>query len=235
MAAKKKTAAKKTAKPAPDVKDVLRALEKQASPQFRKDMAERYGVIVKKAWGVPMAKILAVAKTCGTDHALAGALWKSGWYEARLLASMVEDPALVTPAQMDAWCKDFDNWGVVDTVCFKLWDQTPHAWAKIEKWSKSKDEWVKRAGVVLYACVCLHDKESPDAKFLKLLPLIEKAASDERNFVKKGVSWALRSLGGKKSPKLRAAAREVAARLAASDVAAERWVGKDVLRGLKAS
>ncbi|WP_395645108.1 DNA alkylation repair protein [Terricaulis sp.] len=235
MAAAKKTAKKKSPAKANEVKDVLRTLEKKADPQFRRDMSERYGIVVKKAWGVRMANILAIAKSCGTDHALAAALWKSGWYEARLLASMVEDPALVTPAQMDAWCKDFDNWGVVDTVCFKLWDQTPHAWTKIPKWTKSKDEWVKRAGVVLYACVCLHDKGSPDAKFLKLLPLIEKAASDERNFVKKGVSWALRSLGGKKSPKLRAAAREVASRLAASDVAAERWVGKDVLRGLKAS
>lgn len=225
MATRAKKAAKKH-----EVKDVLAALERGASPQFRKDMSERYGIVVKKAWGVPMAKIQAVAKTIGTDHALALKLWDTGWYEARLLASMIDDVDQVTPAQMEAWCKDFDNWGVVDTVCFKLFDRSPHAFAKIEKWSKSRDEWVKRAGVVLLACVALHDKTAPDEKFLKLMPLLAKASEDERNFVKKGASWALRALGGKKSPKLRAAARTLALELSVSENAAARWVGKDALR-----
>jgi 3-methyladenine DNA glycosylase AlkD len=127
------------------------------------------------------------------------ALWETGWYEARLLASMVDDPAQVTSVQMERWVRDFDNWAVVDTVCFKLFDRTPHAFAKIEKWAKACDEFVKRAGFALLACVALHTT-GVDEDFLRSLALIERGAEDDRNFVKKGVSWALRAIGGKKSP-----------------------------------
>jgi 3-methyladenine DNA glycosylase AlkD len=207
----------------------LAELERQSSKRTREEMGPRYGLHVKKAYGVPMAKMLAIAKQIGRDHALAAALWKTGWYEARMVACMADEPAHVTPAQMDQWAADFDNWGIVDTVCFKLFDQTPYVFAKTVKWAKSKDEFVKRAGYVLLACGALHGA-GEDGDYLKLLPLIERGALDERNFVKKGVSWALRAIGGKKSPKLRAAARELAKRLAASDDPTQRWVGKDALR-----
>ena len=212
-----------------DVAAALSALERHASKRVREEMAPRYGIIAKKAFGVPMAKIQLVAKQLGRDHELALALWETGWYEARLLASMVDDPAQVTSVQMDRWVRDFDNWAVVDTVCFKLFDRTPHAFAKIEKWAKAREEFIKRAGFALLACVALHTT-SDDEDFLRSLPLIERGAEDDRNFVKKGVSWALRAIGGKKSPALRAAARELAKRLAASPNAAARWIGRAALR-----
>ena len=224
---------KKTARATPDVKDVLKALEKHASKKTLAEYAPRYGIVAKKAFGVPMAKIQLVAKSCGRDHALAEALWKSGWSEARLLASMVDEIAHVTPAQMERWRADFDNWGVVDTVIFKLFDQSPHALTLAAKWVKLRDEWDRRAGFVMIACVALHRKDVADAEMLRCLKLIEDGAEDERNFVKKGVSWALRAIGGKKSPVLRKAARECAARLAASENAAARWVGKDALRAFR--
>lgn len=207
----------------------LAALERAGSKKVRDEMGPRYGIVAKKAFGVPMNKIMALAKSIGTDHALADALWKSGWYEARLLASMIDDPALVTTAQMDRWAKDFDNWGVVDTVSFKLFDRAPDAFAMVDRWAKRRGEFEKRAAFALLACLALHGKGG-EADFLKRLPLIEKAASDERNFVKKGVSWALRAIGARKSPALRAAARDLARRLAASEDAAARWIGKDALR-----
>jgi 3-methyladenine DNA glycosylase AlkD len=132
---------------------------------------------------------------------------------------------------MDRWCRDFDNWGICDTVCFCLFDRTPHAWAKIAKWSGSREEFVKRAAFALLASLALHDKTTADGPFLASLPLIERAAADERNFVKKGVSWALRGVG-RRSPALKAAAVTVAGRLAASTEPAARWVGKDALRDL---
>ncbi len=133
---------------------------------------------------------------------------------------------------MDAWCRDFDSWGIVDTVCFTLWDRSPHAWPKATQWVKRKPEFEKRAGFVLMACLAAHDKKAADADFLPFLPLIEKGASDERNFVKKGVSWALRHIGHR-STKLHAAAIKTATRLSKSSDRTERWVGKDALRDLQ--
>ena len=136
---------------------------KKLSTKHDLDNLKRFGITAAKAFGVSMANIQKVAKPLGRSHALAEALWKTGWYEARMLSSLVDEPERVTPAQMDRWCRDFDNWGICDTVCFKLFDRTPHALAKVTKWSASKEEFVRRA------------------------------ATDGRNFVKKGVSRALRS------------------------------------------
>jgi 3-methyladenine DNA glycosylase AlkD len=130
---------------------------------------------------------------------------------------------------MNRWRADFDNWGIVDTVCFKLWDRVPHAAAMVEPWTRLNHEYGRRAGFALLACLALHGK-GEEADFLRGLELIEGAASDERNFVRKGVNWALRAIGGKKSPVLRAAARETARRLAESADKTARWCGKDALR-----
>jgi 3-methyladenine DNA glycosylase AlkD len=143
----------------------------------------------------------------------------------------VDDPAQVTAVQMDRWVRDFDNWGICDTVCFVLFDKTPHAWRKVDQWSKRREEFVKRAAFALIASLALHDKRSGDAPFLASLKLIERAASDERNFVKKGVSWGLRVLG-RRNGSLNAAAVKVSRRLAESEEAAARFVGKEALREL---
>jgi len=210
------------------VDEALAALEAQGTEEGRLGMA-RYGIVAAKVYGVSVANIRALAKQLGRDHALAEALWQTGWYEARLLAAFVDDTKTVTPAQMDRWCRDFDNWGICDTLCFHLFDRTPHAWSKVAVWSGESDEFVKRAAFALLASLAGHDKRAADEQFLDSLPLIEGAAFDERNFVKKGVSWALR-MTGRRNPALNAAAAEVARRLAASPNAAARWVGKDALK-----
>ena len=225
MAAKKKS----LPKTAPDLKSVLEELKQNGSAKFKADMAARYGIVTKaEFYGTTVAKLRAMAKKIGYDHALAEQLWSTGIHDARMLACMIDDPADVTPAQMERWVKGMDNWGLVDTACFHYWDRTPHAFAKIEKWSKSKDEFVKRAAFALLASCALH-KQGTDAQFLRGLDLIEREASDPRNFVKKAANWALRAIGGKQSPKLRAAARALAKQLAESDDPTERWNGKDAL------
>ena len=161
----------------------------------------------------------------------AAELWKSGWYEARMLAAMMDDPGQVTRRQMNAWARDFDNWGICDTVCWHLFDYTPFAWESIRGWSTSRDEFVKRAAFAMMAGQAGHNKTATDAEFVALLPLIETGAGDERNFVKKAVSWALRRIGHR-SLALHGAAVKLAQRLAASDQAPKRWVGKDALRDL---
>jgi 3-methyladenine DNA glycosylase AlkD len=209
---------------------VLAALEARASKRTLAGMA-RYAIPAERAWGVSVADIRALAKGIGRDHRLAAELWKSGVYEARMLAAFVDEPALVTVAQMDRWCRDFDSWALCDTLCFHLFDRTPHAFGRVAAWVGDERELVKRAGFALLAALAGHDRSSEDVRFADCLPFVERGASDGRNFVKKGVSWALRGIGHR-SAGLHTAAIDLAQRLAGSPDAAPRWVGKDVLRDL---
>lgn len=213
-----------------DVQGAVDWLKRHGSKAGRDGMA-RYAIPTDNAFGVAMRDVQALAKKLGRSHHLAEALWKSGWYEARLLASYVDDPARVTPAQMDRWCRDFDNWGVCDTVCFVLFDRTPHAWSKVRAWAGRKDEYVKRAAFALLWGLTVHDKDAGDEPFLQGLALVERAAADERPYVKKAVNMALRAVG-KRNPALNEAALATARRLAASPDAHAKWVGKDALREL---
>lgn len=219
-----------TDSPAARARTALATLERMGS---RKHLAgyARFAIPADRAFGIPMGAIQGFAKKLGRDHALALELWKTGWYEARLLASFVAEPGRVTPALMDRWCRDFDNWGITDTVCFKLFDQTPYAMKKVAAWSRLRGEFQKRAAFALLASVAAHDKQLPDAAFVRTLPLIGKAAPDDRNFVMKGVSWALRAVGHR-NPRLHQRAVALARILAESEDHGSRWVGKDALRDL---
>jgi 3-methyladenine DNA glycosylase AlkD len=216
------------------VKEALAWLEHRSSKRVREDMESRYGIITPKAYGVPVSVIQQLGKQLGRDHDLAAALWETGWYEARMLTAFVDEPERVTPAQMDRWARDFDNWGICDTICFHLFDRTAHAWKKPGPWSKRREEFVKRAAFALLAGLSLHDKQAKDEAFLRTLPLIEGAAGDERNFVKKGVSWALRVMG-RRNRALNAACLDTARRLVESDQPAARWIGRQAAKELSSA
>jgi 3-methyladenine DNA glycosylase AlkD len=213
-----------------DAQSVLAWLKKHSTKATRDGMA-RYGVPSDNALGVTMADMKVIAKELGRNHELAAALWDTGVYEARMLTSFVDDPALVSAAQMNRWARDFDNWGICDTVCFHLFDRTPYAWQKVEQWHDRKEEFIKRAAFALLWGLTVHDKRAGDDVFVGGLAYIERAATDERHFVKKAVNMALRAVG-KRNAKLNAAAVATAKRLADSADAAPRWVGKDALREL---
>ena len=238
MATRPRTAGRKpAAKRAPgraartSVDAALAALKHAGRASVRDGLA-RYGIVATNAYGVSMGTIQQLAKAAGTDHELALALWDTGIYEARMMAAFVDEPARVTVAQMNRWCADFDNWAVCDTVTFHLFDRTPFAFARIDAWRTRREEMVKRAAFALLAAVALHDKAISDAELLRTLPWCEEAASDPRNFVKKGVSWALRTIGAR-NLELHTPTIEVASRLAASTDGTARWIGKDVLRDLQ--
>ena len=214
----------------PDVDSVVAQLKRLGSKKGRDGMA-RYAIPSDNAFGVSVGKIRDIGKRLGRNHDLAQALWDTGWYEARMLASFVDDPAEVTPAQMDRWCRDFDSWAITDTICFHLFDRTPYAFAKVKAWSNRRNEFEKRAAFALLASLGVHDKRASDESFAKCLPLIERAATDERNFVKKGVSWALRVIG-RRSNELNRLAVALSKRLCASEEPAARWVGRDALKEL---
>jgi len=218
------------------VKTTLEKLKRLGTLRTRESLS-RYGITgptAETAFGVSVGEVRAVGKEItkrngGPNHELALALWETGNYEAQLLAAFVGDPERVTSAQMDRWCKDFDNWGVCDTVCFHLFDRSPHAMAKVTKWATEKGEFQKRAAFALLASAALHNKHEPDDVFLKTLPLIEAASNDERNFVKKGVLWALRGVGSR-TTKRKAAAIKLAEKLGKSSDATARWIGKTAIR-----
>ena len=204
-------------------------LKRHATKATLEGMA-RYAIPSDHAFGVSMGNIQQLARHLGRNQALAEALWETGWYEARTLAAYVGEPDRLTSAQMDRWCRDFDNWAICDTLCFALFDRSPHAWKKVALWAGRRDEYAKRAGFALLASLALHDRETGDAQFLEGLALIEREAGDDRNFVKKGVSWALRAIGRRRSPRLQAAAQAAAKRLAESPDPTARWIGKDALK-----
>jgi len=217
----------------PRVASALAWLKKHSKKSVRDGMA-RYAIPSDKALGVLMGDIQKLSRQLGRDHALALKLWETDVYEARMLCAYIDEVERVTPAQMDAQARAFDNWAICDTLCFALWVRSPHAFTKIRKWATSREEYVKRASFALLASMALKHKESTDADYLRCLPLIEKAASDERNFVKKGVNWALRGVG-RRSAKLNKASIALAKKLAASEDPAPRWIGKDALRELSSA
>jgi len=210
--------------------EILKRLQSLADPNAVEGMA-RFGINPKNTYGVSIPNLRVIAKEAGRNHSLAEQLWSSGIHEARILAGMIEDPKMVTEKQMDSWVKAFDSWDVCDQVCSNLFDKTPFAHQKAFEWSKRNEEFVKRAGFVLMATLAVHDKKAKDEVFLKFLPLIERESTDDRNYVKKAVNWALRQIG-KRSIKLNEAAIEAAKKIQELDSKSARWVATDALREL---
>jgi 3-methyladenine DNA glycosylase AlkD len=214
-----------------DAAQILAALRVQANAANVAGMA-RYGISTQGTLGVPVVVIRGIAKGIGRNHALALELWDSGIHEARILATIIDEPARVTRRQMDRWARDFDSWDVCDHACHNLFRYTPHAWEVAVKWAGARREFVRRAGFSLMAGLAVKAKNAPDERFIALLPLIAAAAGDERNMVKKAVNWALRAIG-KKNAALRERAIDAAEKIAAIDSRSARWIASDALRELK--
>jgi 3-methyladenine DNA glycosylase AlkD len=213
------------------VQDALAWLKSHSTKVTRDGMA-RYGIPSDDAYGVAMRDIKSLGTNLGKNHELALALWSTRVYEARMLASFVGDPAELTPAQMDRWCKDFDNWAYCDAMAFNLFDRSPHAWTKVDEWSERSKEFEKRTAFALLWSLTVHDKRASNEQFLHGLTLMERESTDERRYVKKAVNMALRATG-KRNRVLHAAAVDVARRLAASDDPTAQWIGKDAMRELR--
>jgi 3-methyladenine DNA glycosylase AlkD len=190
-----------------------------------------FGIITKKAYGVSTPALHKLAREIGRNQKLSLQLWRTGIHDARHLAAMIGDPAQVTPAQMECWARDFDSWDIVDGPCCHLFVYTPHAWTKAVAWSRRNEEFVKRASFVLMAYLAVHDKQAADSKFLRLLPIIQRASRDERHFVKKAVNWALRQIG-KRNLRLNKAAIATGKKIRSLDTPAARWIAADAFREL---
>lgn len=212
------------------LEEALARLHAHAHPDQLAGMA-KFGLVGDKRLGLSVPEMRQIARELKRDHSLALALWDTGIPEALMVASMIDDPKQLTEDQMDDWVKDFMTWDVCDQVCGNLFDKSPLAWKKVTEWSGRDEEFAKRAAFALTAYLAWHDRTSPDEQFMALLPLIRRAATDERNYVKKAVNWALRGVG-KRNRALNAAAIEMAHKIAQMDSKSARWIASDALREL---
>ncbi len=214
-----------------EVRQVVDRLRSIGDPKVVEGIA-RFGIQSSNSFGVSVPKLRALAREVKHDHQLASKLWETGLHDARLLATMIDDPRQVTVAQMEKWVRDFDSWDVVDGCCGNLFDKSPVAIGKAKEWCRREAEYEKRAGFVLMAELAVHDKNAKDQVFLDFLPLIIDGASDKRNFVKKAVNWSLRQIG-KRNLKLNRAAVSTALEIQKMESSAAKWVASDALRELK--
>jgi 3-methyladenine DNA glycosylase AlkD len=211
--------------------EIVALLKSHYKPENIEGMA-RFGITSKKAYGVPMPVLRKLAREIGKDHDLARRLWATDVLDARTLAALIDDPEQVTEEQMESWVADFDNWAICDTCCGSLFDRTKLAYRKAADWSRREEEFVKRAGFALMAWLAVHDKEAEDRRFERFFAAIKRESSDERNYVKKAVNWALRQIG-KRSAALNRKAIALAEEIRETDSRAARWIAADALRELR--
>ena len=215
------------------LQNALDLLHQSARPDELAGLA-RFGIVGDGRLGLSVPAMRSIARTLGRDHALALALWATGIPDARIVAGMVAEPARFTSREMDAWAKGLASWDVCDQACGNAFVASPLAWRKVTAWSGRRDEFVRRAAFALLATLAVHDKTASNDDFIAALALIEAAAEDDRNFVKKAVNWALRNIG-KRNRALNEAAIAAAHRIQLQGSSAARWIAADALRELKSA
>lgn len=212
------------------VEEILLHLESMAESRYQEGM-ERFGIRYNRALGIRIPKLRAYAKELGKQHELALELWKTDLHEAKLVAIFLADPKKITLTEIEAWVKDFDSWDICDQACGNVFDKTPWAYDLAETWTKRKPEFEKRAGFTMIACLAIHDKKAEDERFIAFLPILEREAYDDRNFVKKAVNWALRQIG-KRNDALKEHAMVCAESILKQGSTSAKWIARDALREL---
>lgn len=216
----------------PQVENLLQVLSSHANPKNVEGMA-RFGITsTGNILGLSTPFLFSLKKKIGRDHQLALDLWNTGIFEARILGALIADPKQLTKAVAQRWVRDFDNWAICDGVCLHCFRYTPYAHNLIPLWIRKKDEFIRRAGFTMMATLSVADKKSPDRVFLNYLPFIQQYATDERNYVKKAVNWALRQVG-KRSLALNRSAIVTAKEIRKMDSPAAKWIAADALRELQ--
>lgn len=204
---------------------------KKLKNQKNIDGMARFGINPETALGISIVTLRKKAKEIGTNHQLALDLWNLGIHEGRILASMIDNPSEVSKSQMNSWVKDFNSWDLCDQCCNNLFRKTPFVDEFCFKWVKSKHDFTRRAGFVLMAVQAVHNKSLTDSDIMKYFPLIIKYSTDERNFVKKAVNWALRQIG-KRNRELNREAIKICDILLESDSKSSRWIAMDARKEL---
>jgi 3-methyladenine DNA glycosylase AlkD len=213
------------------IDEIIKILHSLAKPENLDGMA-RFGIKGDKRLGLSIPELRKLGKSIGKDHEIALKLWATGIQDAMILAALVDDPLLVTEEQADSWVKDIDSWDVCDQLCMNLFEKISFADKKIWEWSEREEEFVRRVAYAMIACIAWHDKEATDKDLIKYFPVIRNGTTDERNYVKKAVSWALRHIG-KRNKDLNQEALKLAREINEIDSKAARWIASDVIRELE--
>ncbi len=209
---------------------IIKKLKSLSNPKNVEGMA-RFGINPQKALGINIPVLRKMAKEIGKDHNLALQLWDSDLHEVRILATMIDEPDKVSEKQMEEWVKGFNSWDLCDQCCMNLFSKTSLAWKKAIEWVGKEREFTRRASFSLIACLAWYEKQAEDKEFLKFFPLIKKYSTDERNFVKKAVNWALRQIG-KKNKNLNKGALKLTKEILKIDNKTAKWIASDALREL---
>ena len=209
--------------------EVILELKSLATAEHLAKLAH-FGIDNSRALGIKIPLLRQLAKKIGVNHELASELWATEIHEARILASMIENPKSMTEKQFDSWVYDFDSWDICDQCC-SLLVKTPYTLQKIDSYSFANEEFVKRTAFVLICALVIYDKKVKDDFFYPFLAIIEREAWDNRNFVRKAVNWALRQMG-KRNETLRLKAIETAERILNHGSKSARWIANDAIREL---
>jgi 3-methyladenine DNA glycosylase AlkD len=218
------------AKP-PTLQSIMKELKSLSHPENLAGMA-RYGIKIDNALGVKVPDLRRIARRVKRNHGLALELWGTGVHDARILASMLAEPEKATPALMDEWAELFYAWDICDQTCMNFFVYTKFAHKKAVEWSKRREEFIKRAGFALMACIAWKNKDMKESECADFFACMERESADGRNYVKKSVNWALRQ-AGKRNPELHCAAIACAERIAKQDSKSAKWIAADALRELK--
>jgi 3-methyladenine DNA glycosylase AlkD len=213
------------------VEEVMGQLKSIAKTDQLEGMA-RFAIVGEQRLGVSVPDMRKISKQIGKDHQLALDLWDTGVPEGMIVAGMIAEPDKLTEGQMESWVVDINSWDICDQVCMNLFEKSPLAEKKIYDWSVREEEFVKRTAYALIACLAWHDKDASDEDFIKYFPVIVAGATDERNFVKKAINWALRNIG-KRNQALNEAAIQVAYQIQEIDSKSARWIASNAIRELE--
>jgi 3-methyladenine DNA glycosylase AlkD len=211
--------------------EIMAWMEGKRSEKDRAGMA-RFGINTERAYGISVADLRKLASSIPKNHELAMELWDSGIHEARILSSMVDEADKVSQEQMEKQALAFDSWDLCDQVCMNLFCETPFARKKAQEWSKRREEYVKRAGFAIMACLATKDSGVMDLAFVNFLDAVKRESGDERNYVRKAINWALRQIG-KRNAKLNRMAIKAAKGILKMDSKNSKWIAKDALRELE--
>ncbi|MHA2062267.1 MAG: DNA alkylation repair protein [Candidatus Sifarchaeia archaeon] len=210
--------------------EIIKKLKALANPESVEGM-KRFGITAENIYGVSIPNLRTLSKEIGKNHSLALELWSSGIHDAKILASLIDNPKKVTEGQMESWVQEFNSWDICDQCANNLFRKTQFAYQKVVEWSGRKEEFVKRTGFAMLASLAVHDKKKEDKEFIKFFKLIKREATDERNFVKKAVNWALRQIG-KRNLNLNRKAIETATEIKTMDSKSAKWIASDAIREL---
>ena len=210
--------------------EVMAQLKSMGNPKNIEGM-RRFGIKSENNFGNSVTTLRNYAKKIGKNHDLAVKLWESGIRDARMVAACIENPETVTEEQVDKWVRDLDSWDICDYCCGHFFDKTPIAYKKVREWTKSKELFVKRAGFSLIAWLAVHDKKKDDSEFISFLKIIERESTDERNYIRKSVNWALRQIG-KRNIDMNKKALAISKKIQKIDSKSAKWIASDAIREL---